>query len=108
MQREEWGRRDALCTRVDSGESVGMRGIVGREAVVGRVTWIVHGAPETADASGGEWSRVNEVYMDDGVEEVSVILDRVHWGIVEVDDPEYPLESPEVSEDEGGGSIRGW
>ena len=107
VQREEWGRRDALCSRVDSGESVVMRVIVGSEAVVGRVTWIVHGAPETADASGGEWSRVNEVYMDDGVEEVSVILDRVHWGIVEVDDPEYPLESPEVSEDEGGGPSEG-
>ena len=45
--------------------------------------------------------------MDDGTEEVSVILDRVHWGIVEVDDPEYPLESPEVSEDEGGDPSEG-
>ena len=101
VQQADWDRRDALCRRMDSGESVMMRVMVGGEAVVGRVTWIVYGAPDTADGSEGEWSRVNEVYMDDGSEEVSVILDRVHWGMVEVDDPEYPLESPEVSEDEG-------
>ena len=107
VQQADWDRRDALCRRVDSGESVMMRVMVGGEAVVGRVTWIVYGAPDTADGSEGEWSRVNEVYMDDGSEEVSVILDRVHWGMVEVDDPEYPLESPEVSEDEGEGLFEG-
>ena len=32
---------------------------------------------------------------------MSVILDRVQWDILEVGDPEYPLESPDVSEDEG-------
>ena len=53
----------------------------------------------------GPWSRVNEVHAHDGKEEVSVILDRVQWDIIEVGDPEYPLDSPEVSEDEGEGDF---
>ena len=100
-QRSEWDRRDGLCERVMAGESLLMRVRLGLDTVIARVEWLVHGEPHTADGGGGPWSRVNEVHVHDGEEEVSVILDRVQWDILEVGDPEYPLESPDVSENEG-------
>ena len=101
VQRAEWDRRDGLCERVMAGESPLMRVRLGLDTVIARVEWLVHGEPHTADGGGSPWSRGNEVHVHDGEEEVSVILDRVQWDILEAGDPEYPLESPDVSEDEG-------
>ena len=53
-------------------------------------------------AGQGQWRRVRELYVLERDEEVSVMLfdENCHWGVIEADDPEYPLESPAVSEDE--------
>ena len=48
---------------------------------------------------------MRELYVLERGEEVSVMLfdENCYWGIIEVDDPEYPLESPAASEGENEG-----
>ena len=96
--------RDEVCDRVMAGEVLYIRARLKSLTCVGTVNEesIITSALLSSAAGQGQWRRVRELYVLERDEEVSVMLfdENCHWGIIEADDPEYPLESPAVSEDE--------
>ena len=96
--------RDEVCDRVMAGEVLYIRARLKGMTCVGTVNEesVITSAMLSSAAGQGQWRRVRELYVLERDEEVSVMLfdENCHWGIIEADDPEYPPESPAVSEDE--------